>query len=114
VPRGRLAGRPYPSTHHTTLGVEPRTAGRSTGGRRLALVVHRWAASLIAIAAPPCSVGMHSTIDDKIPSSPWAVNALRQAARAAVGSEERQDSGGSNRPPKHAPCVGWANDALLR
>jgi len=23
VPRGRLAGRPYPSTHHTTLGVEP-------------------------------------------------------------------------------------------
>ena len=66
MPRGRLAGRPYPSTHHTTLGVEPRTAGRSTGGRRLALVVHRWAASLIAIAAPPCSVGVHSTIDDKI------------------------------------------------
>ena len=33
MPRGRLAGRPYPSTHHTALGVEPRRAdGTLTGG----------------------------------------------------------------------------------
>ena len=102
---------PFDTSHHTGGGAQDsgteywRAAG--FGGSPVGSFAHR-------DRCPAMLRGVHSTIDDKISSSPWAVNALRQAARAAVSSEERQDSGGSNRPPKRAPCVGWANDALLR
>ena len=91
--RGRLAGRPYPLTHHTTLGWSPgQRDGVLAGGGWLWWFAGGQPRSSRSL--PPCSVGVHSTIDDKIIVAVGFRRAEASGTRAAAGFEERHDNGG--------------------